>query len=435
MAWFGSVAFYRASLSAFLLPFVIHKPQIVYTRNWSSNRLSRLSQQYSCKCRVLRRNCRQLSHYSTLRSCISSEVVHNLETSKIPTVSNIPPAVLEKTKEKLHLKLNHPLNILKKKIERTFEETHPGEFSFYDNLPQLVSIEDCFDNLLVAPDHPSRRYTDTYYWDEHHVLRTHMTAHDTTLLRAGKRAFVITGDVYRRDSIDKSHYPVFHQVDAVRIFEHNTTITDDEVVSDLKSTLEILAKRLFQRELEIRWVDGDFPFTFPSFEMEVFWNGNWLELLGCGLLKRGVLNAGGISEDSKGWAFGLGLERLAMVLFEIPDIRLFWSKDERFARQFQDGKITKFKPYSKYPTCYKDITFWLSDKFHENAFYEMVRSIAGDTVEEVKLLDEFHRSGKVSHCYRIVYRSMDRSLTNDEVDEIQDKIREQVSSKLEVTLR
>ncbi|GJD09652.1 Phenylalanine--tRNA ligase, chloroplastic/mitochondrial [Galdieria sulphuraria] len=346
-----------------------------------------------------------------LHCCLSSEAVVNLNLSEVPSSSNIPPAILEKTRERLHLRPNHPLHILKKMIENSIEDMHPREFSFFDDLPQLVSTKDCFDDLLVDWDHPSRRYTDTYYWDEHHVLRTHMTAHDTTLLRAGKTAFVLTGDVYRRDSIDKSHYPVFHQVDAVRIFDASASQSEDKIIADLKNTLESLAKNIFQREVTIRWVDG------------------------CGLLKRGVLDAGQVDKDSKGWAFGLGLERLAMVLFEIPDIRLFWSKDERFLQQFRDGTITKFKPYSKYPSCYKDVTFWLSDKFHENAFYELVRSIAGDTVEEVTLLDEFHRNNKTSHCYRIVYRSMDRSLTNDEVDEIQDKIREEVARRLEVILR
>ncbi|GJQ09399.1 hypothetical protein GpartN1_g1190.t1 [Galdieria partita] len=420
-----------AELEAFLFPLVCNSKgkRLVYTK-WTA-RSFRISVN-SKTCQHVGRNqrCQFLLH-----CCLSSEAVVNLSGSLIPSSSNIPPSILEKTREKLHLRPNHPLHILKKMIEKSIEDMHPREFSFYDDLPQLVSTTDCFDDLLVEWNHPSRRYTDTYYWDESHVLRTHMTAHDTTLLRAGKKAFVLTGDVYRRDSIDKSHYPVFHQVDAVRIFDRNTSQNEHKLIADLKSTLESLAKNIFQREVQIRWVDGEFPFTYPSFEMEVFWNGNWLELLGCGLLKRGVLDAGQVDKNSKGWAFGLGLERLAMVLFEIPDIRLFWSKDERFLQQFRDGKITKFKPYSKYPSCYKDITFWLSEKFHENAFYELVRTVAGDTVEEVALLDEFHRNNKTSHCYRIVYRSMDRSLTNDEVDEIQDKIREEVARRLEVILR
>lgn len=94
-----------------------------------------------------------------------------------------------------------------------------------------------------------------------------------------------------------------------------------------------------------------------------------------------------------GWAFGLGLERIAMVLFGIPDIRLFWSTDNRFVSQFKAGSISEFKPYSKQPPCYQDFSFWLPDantstvsKFHENDFCEIVRDVAGDLAEETKLV-------------------------------------------------
>ena len=87
-----------------------------------------------------------------------------------------------------------------------------------------------------------------------------------------------------------------------------------------------------------------------------------------------------------GWAFGLGLERIAMILYSIPDIRLFWSTDPRFLAQFQDGRITTFRPYSKYPPCFKDVSFWLSnpETLHENDFCDLVRDAAGDLVEDVK---------------------------------------------------
>ena len=87
-----------------------------------------------------------------------------------------------------------------------------------------------------------------------------------------------------------------------------------------------------------------------------------------------------------GWAFGLGLERIAMVLFSIPDIRLFWSEDPRFLSQFQQGKINVFQPYSKYPSCFKDVSFWLPQEkpLHENDFCDLVRDTAGDLVEDVK---------------------------------------------------
>eukprot|EP00622_Pseudochattonella_farcimen_P007855 FR743956.1.p1 GENE.FR743956.1~~FR743956.1.p1 ORF type:complete len:129 (+),score=20.13 FR743956.1:233-619(+) len=125
-------------------------------------------------------------------------------------------------------------------------------------------------------------------------------------------------------------------------------------------------------------------------------------------------------EDRHGWAFGLGLERLAMVLFKIPDIRLFWSKDERLIKQFKNGDVVTFKSYSKYPPCYKDISFWLPEGFEENDFFELARGIAGDLVEQIEMIDTFTnpKSGKTSNCYRTTYRSMDRSLTDDEINKL-----------------
>ena len=93
--------------------------------------------------------------------------------------------------------------------------------------------------------------------------------------------------------------------------------------------------------------------------------------------------------DSISWAFGLGLERIAMILFSIPDIRLFWSQDPRFTSQFAAGQISTFKPYSKYPACYKDVSFWLPESLrnlHENDLYDTVRDAAGDMVEDVKMV-------------------------------------------------
>lgn len=87
-----------------------------------------------------------------------------------------------------------------------------------------------------------------------------------------------------------------------------------------------------------------------------------------------------------GWAFGLGLDRIAMVLFGIPDIRLFWSQDTRFASQFQPGQLSTFQPYSRYPACFKDISFWAPEGFHENIFCDIVRDVAGDLVSDVQLV-------------------------------------------------
>lgn len=256
--------------------------------------------------------------------------------------------------------------------------------------------------------------------------------------------------VQLRDEIDSSHYPIFHQMEGVRMFTEAelceagaVTFTDrlSLVEQDLKSGLEGLARELFG-DVKMRWLDDYFPFTEPSFELEIYFNGEWLEVLGCGVVHQDIVKS--VEREGQfGWAFGLGLERLAMVLFSIPDIRLFWSKDERFHNQFSSGKIVKFEPYSKYPPCLKDISFWTSkhegmeSSFHPNDLNEVIRDVAGDLVERVELIDEFQnpKTKRLSNCFRISYRSMDRSLTNTEIDFLQEQVREEIVARLGVELR
>lgn len=326
-----------------------------------------------------------------------------------------------------------------------------------------------FDAVLVPADHVSRSPNDTYYVDDATVLRCHTSAHQLETLRSGERAFLVTGDVYRRDSIDASHYPVFHQMEGVRVFEPAEFLSgdastssgeDDEVAAgtahaerELKRVLEGLARHLFGAEAETRWVDAYFPFTEPSMELEVLFRGEWLEVLGCGVMQREILRNAGMDgdEDGKGprvaWAFGLGLERLAMVLFGIPDIRLFWSGDQRFLSQFKAGNLrAKFKPYSKYPPCFKDVSFWQPKQeedassqgpVSENDLCEKVRGVAGDLVESVSLIDAFThpKTGRDSACYRIAYRSMERSLSDEEVNAMQETVRGLLATELGVELR
>lgn len=296
--------------------------------------------------------------------------------------------------------------------------------------------------MLVPADHVSRSPNDTYYVDATTVLRCHTSAHQAELLRSGRSAFLVTGDVYRRDSIDATHYPVFHQMEGVRVFSPEDWAAAGaadggaHAEAELKGALEGLAQHLFG-EVEMRWVDAYFPFTQPSFELEIFFKGEWLEVLGCGVMENAILEANGRG-GARAWAFGLGLERLAMVLFDIPDIRLFWTADQRFLKQFAPGKLAaRFKPYSKFPPCYKDVAFWLSDGFTENNLCEVVRGVAGDLAEEVKLIDAFThpKTGRTSNCYRVAYRSMERSLTDEEVNALQEEVRAQAASKLGVELR
>jgi len=371
--------------------------------------------------------------------------------------NNVTPYIANLVGRGLHRMDDHPLGIIKDKIETYFNSLEGDvKFDIVDALDPLVSAQACFDDLLIPQDHPGRKPSDTYYVTRDGgrevssaadtLLRTHTSAHQSALMREGRQAFLCTGDVYRRDEIDATHFPAFHQMEGVKLFDPalvGGAMSREEwlaspgcelVAADLKKTLEGLCDHLFG-PVEKRWIDEYFPFTEPSFELEIYYQGDWMEVLGCGVIHSGVLENVELS-DRHGWAFGLGLERLAMVLFQIPDIRLFWSDDKRFKKQFKAGQITPFKSYSKYPPCFKDISFWIPDDFEPNDFFEIGREVCGELVENMSLVDEFTnpKKGKTSHCYRITYRSMDRSLTDEEVNAMQERLRER-SESLGVELR
>lgn len=241
----------------------------------------------------------------------------------------------------------------------------------------------------------------------------------------------------------------------------------EAIAAHLKRSLENVVVEIFSRAraaskdggvsepLRVRWIEAYFPFTSPSWELEILWQGDWLEVLGCGVVKQSICADASVPEQL-GWAFGIGLERIAMLLFEIPDIRLFWSQDTRFLSQFTGvaddlSLLKRFVPYSKHPTCYKDVAFWLrstsnaagggtranTQDFHENDIMEIVRDIAGDSAEDVRLVDEFThpKTGRKSLCYRINYRSLERTLTNEEANGLHEDVKEALVKKMGVELR
>lgn len=191
-------------------------------------------------------------------------------------------------------------------------------------------------------------------------------------------------------------------------------------------------------------VDAYFPFTAPSWELEIFHNEKWMEILGCGIMRHEILMKAGV-KSSIGFAFGMGLERLAMILYNIPDIRLFWSQDTGFLNQFNEKELNKnfkYKAISAFPQCANDLSFWLPenlplDAFSANDFYDLVRDIGGDVVEQVTLLDKFThpKTRRNSMTFRIVYRHMERTLTQKETNEIHEKISAKLIEKYEVTIR
>lgn len=422
--------------------------------------------------------------YSTATKSVASVQLNNKEYIT-DDYTNVTPKIISYLNKNLHLQNDNPLSLVRQRIVNYFYSnfTKCGNpaFSVYDNLSPIVSTKQNFDDLLIPADHPSRAKSDCYYVNKDTLLRAHMTAHQSELLRVGLANFLMIGDVYRRDEIDSTHFPVFHQVDAVRsqlkeelfgsksdlqLFEPSfdpenphafkNTISDPmkqrvhtlEAVklmeAQLKNHLIGLVKYLFGSDIKHRWVEEYFPFTHPSWELEIYYEGKWMEVLGCGIVRNEILvNAG--PNNSIAYAFGLGLERLAMALYKIPDIRLMWSTDSGFVSQFQNKDLNDritYKPVSQYPQCVNDISFWLPpdttiDTFVSNDFYDLVRDIGGDIIEQVKLKDKFihPKSKKHSLCFSIVYRHLERTLKQEEVNQVHKTIEDAVTEAFRVAIR
>ena len=314
------------------------------------------------------------------------------------------------------------------------------------NFPKIVTIEECFDLLNMPKDHPARKETDTYYLDDTHILRTHTTVFwsfylkDKEVLKKlenkGEIKALSSGIVFRKDEIDRNHYPAFHQIDGLLICKKSKKIITQE---DLKNVQIELAKGIFGSDIEWKFIPDEFPYTVESLEMDIKFNGEWMEVNGAGLVHPQCLKNFGLDpEIYNGWAFGFG-DRLAMIKMEIPDIRVLWSNDPRITAQFKDIN-SKYKEVSKYPATSRDISFIIDKNINLNNYYEIVRDFANDLIEEVKLLDEYENENKFgknkkSCTFRIVYRSFERTLTNEEINEIQEKIREKTKQDLNVALR
>jgi phenylalanyl-tRNA synthetase alpha chain len=342
------------------------------------------------------------------------------------TVCNVPDKIWRLMNVNLHNQKNHPLEIIKQKI---YNYPYFQKFQKFDDLAKQVSIENNFDKLLIPQNHPSRTRSDTYYIDEKTVLRTQTSAHQTELLEKGITQFLVTGDVYRKDEINKTHFPVFHQMEGL-------CITDDteNPIEKLHETLSGLMIYLFP-DCKYRVKNDYFPFTDPSFEYEVKYKEgsdedekNWLEVLGCGIVQPDILKNCGYA-GKQAWAFGLGIDRLAMNLFGIPDIRLFWSQDIKFLSQFENGEIVKFQQYSSLDPIQKDISFYIPTEYldenknditksiwkRENDFFDFIRSNDKDNViQEIYMFDTFfHPKQKMlSRTYRITYLPCDTIISN-----------------------
>ncbi|MEK7184521.1 MAG: hypothetical protein AAB683_00080, partial [Patescibacteria group bacterium] len=299
------------------------------------------------------------------------------------------------------------------------------------DIPEVIPTNILFDLFNFAPDHPARSTSDTYYIDSKNVLRTHDTVMWYYYLNlpeikqkiAEKKSLGVMcyGKVYRKDEIDRHHMNIFHQMGGLYLVPNSEKTL---VLDDLKNVLSEIVQSVFGKDIKFRFNPDTFPYTDPSLEVEVEINGQWIEILGGGMPRPTVLKDFGI-EGYNGWAFGFGLERLAIISMQLPDIRLLWSDDKRVTKQLVLGN--KFIEVSKYPAVVRDISFIVKNTFVPNDYFDLVRETAPDMVEEVELLDKYENvakfgADKVSYAYRITYRSLDKTLTNEEVDAMHKKI-------------
>lgn len=313
-------------------------------------------------------------------------------------------------------------------------------------IPEIVPVDITFDLFDFPDDHVARSSSDTYYVDDTHILRTHNTVswyyyfHTEEIIERAKRkehlGALCFGKVYRKDEIDRKHMNVFHQIDGWKLVPNEEGVMP---LDELKRVLSEIVETIFGKETEYRFLDDTFPYTDPSTQIEVMVNGQWVEILGAGMVKPSVLKKMGI-EGYNGWAFGFGLERLAMLSMELPDIRLLWSNDERVQKQLVLGQV--FQEVSKYPPVIRDISFLVDkESFQPNNYFDLVRDVVGENiVEEMALIDEYENAekfgvGKKSFAYRITYRLLDRTLTDEEVNNLHKSLEEKTQEVYKATVR
>lgn len=232
----------------------------------------------------------------------------------------------------------HPLTQM---LERAIAIFRRMGFALADG-PDIDTEWNCFDALNTPPDHPARNEQDTFYLADGRLLRTHTS---TVQIRAMTAApppirVIAPGAAYRRDEVDATHSAQFHQIEGLYVDENVS-------VADLKGTLEFLMRELFGPDTAVRFRPHYFPFTEPSFEIDVKSKAlkggeRWIEVCGSGMVHPAVFEQVNTArrdnrydpEKWTGFAFGLGMDRLAMILFDIPDIRFFAQNDLRFLKQF-----------------------------------------------------------------------------------------------------
>lgn len=363
----------------------------------------------------------------------------------------------------------HPINMIIEKI------INSDFFKWFNHIevPEIVSEWETFDLFNFPKDHVARRESDSYFIKkseekkESILLRPHTSVMwNNYITKSGwkekleeKHEIKVLSwwKVYRVDELDKTHHECFHQIDWLKISDKSKEIINQNT---LKEVLSNTIKAIFW-DIEYRFNKDSFPYTIDSLEVEVKYNWKWLEVLWAWIVHPSVLKKLWINpEKYNGWAFGFGIERLAMALKKVPDIRIFWSEDKRVLNQWWDMKT--YKEVSNYPPVYKEISFitkknsYIRDIEEEKKSWEIeltketeadlfalswiIRDIWWDLIEEVKITDIYENDKKFwidkkSISIKITFRSIERTLKDEEINKMYFEIREKLEKDLWYKLR
>lgn len=220
----------------------------------------------------------------------------------------------------------HPVTMITQRMQQFFVQ---AGFNVATG-PEVESDYYNFEALNIPSHHPARAMHDTFYFDAHYLLRTHTSPVQIRTMEQSRPPIriICPGRVYRNDS-DQTHSPMFHQLEGLMVTESST-------FAELKGLISEFLQAFFAKELTVRFRPSFFPFTEPSAEVDILDdNGKWLEVMGCGMVHPQVLTNCGIDADNyTGFAFGMGIERFAMLYYGIDDLRLFFQNDVRFLKQF-----------------------------------------------------------------------------------------------------
>lgn len=338
----------------------------------------------------------------------------------------------------------HAVKMIYEKIEAYIRATHPGSQIIVHRASPIVTVKDNYDNLLIAPDNISRSSTYTHYVDANHVLLTHDTAYIPGILRRlAKRddwtdVIILTPAlVHRRDVSDKKHLSAIHMLGIWRVVKHRQ-IDRSDLVDVVKGVAAVAAPGW-----NLRIVDTPHPYTKEGMEVNATNGDRDIEILECGLINDQILQSAGLDPAIySGWASGMGLDRLVMTLKDIPDIRYLRSSNPKIAQQMVD--LAPYVEVSNQPAIKRDMSYSVPQEYVEEDISSDIRDALGakvDTLEEVEILSQTPyealpttarqrlgcHPGQKNVLVRVTLRHLERSITNEEANEIYEQVYKEVN--------